>query len=69
MDLCECSSACALCYDTVQRRAMVLVRCNVVGMVGGVGDRGHGNWGRETRTQGDRPRGCRREPIEPGEVR
>lgn len=54
MDLCECSSACALCYDTVQRRAVVLVRCNgnVVGMVGRVGDRGHGNWGRETRTGG-----------------
>ncbi|EGI64397.1 AT-rich interactive domain-containing protein 5B [Acromyrmex echinatior] len=35
VDLCECSSACALCYDTVQC-AVVLVRCrcNVVGMVG-----------------------------------
>jgi len=31
-------------------RMVVLVpsRCNVVGMVGRVGDRGHGNWARET---------------------
>lgn len=73
MDLCECSSACALRYDTVQRRgAVVLVYvavCNVVGMVGRVGDRGHGNWGgrgkRGLRGIGHGGTGgCRREPIE-----
>jgi len=31
---------------------LVRCRCNVVGMVGRVGDRGHGNWGRETGTGG-----------------
>lgn len=53
---------CVLCYDTVHYvRPVVVVRCTVVGIVGGVGmETGEGK-----RRDGGRPwlRGCRREAI------
>lgn len=57
MDLCECNSACALCYDTVQR---------------GIGAVAVAMWSAWL-VESERPwawklgeQGCRREPIERG---